>query len=49
MQEKKEKSNGQLQYEIKLYQLFQGISTLSLNIGGIAKIYDYGYEGKSTC
>ena len=37
--EKKEKGDGQLQYEIKLYQTFQGIA-------GIAKLHDYGYEGE---
>jgi hypothetical protein len=31
MQEKKGKGDGQLQYEIKLYQIFQGISTSSFN------------------
>lgn len=29
-QEKKEKGDGQLQYEIKLYQTFQGIGTILL-------------------
>ena len=35
-----------MQYEIKLYQAFQGISICFFhNKAGITKLYDYGYEG----
>jgi hypothetical protein len=44
MQEKKDKGDGQLQYEIKLYQSFQDIRKNAIDSAGIAKLYDYGSE-----
>jgi hypothetical protein len=42
---KRKKVMDSLQYEIKLYQTFQGIGMFFSNIAGIAKLHDYGYEG----